>query len=164
MLKRKSVRLAVISHPDVRARALKPDSSEQVWPSHELPPKPVSHPGTGSRSRRGNHELATAIELGESNSQDGSNAIAKDATSTPDIELAINPIPRLTNSLIRAKEFDFSFSMKDAYDLARKHAATSAEVLIWGRVFAESVLCSLEFTPEVGLGAGLLARICILLF
>lgn len=64
-------------------------------------------------------------------------------------EIIISPTPLLRLSHQKAKEMMLSVGLKENYDTARKASENSGEVLVWGRIFSESVICHLEFTLEV---------------
>jgi hypothetical protein len=130
----------------------KEESVEETIPSQGVgsgPIVPTVH--TSSRARRG-------AKVQQSNGQaTTSTTVASRGTSIPTLdyarvtglELAVNPAGKINNSLSRSKELEFSHSVKDSYDLAKRDAMASGEVLVWGRIFAESVVCNMEFTLDV---------------
>lgn len=65
------------------------------------------------------------------------------------VEVVVNPASILRITHAKARDLMLSVGMKENYDLAQKASETSSERLVWGRVFAGSILHHTEFTLGV---------------
>jgi hypothetical protein len=66
-------------------------------------------------------------------------------------ELLTSPLRPIAVALGTTRAGDMSVSMKEAYECALRAARASAEVLWYGRVFAESIEKNVEFSAKVKL-------------
>jgi hypothetical protein len=65
------------------------------------------------------------------------------------VEVVINPAHILRMGYAKAKDLMLSVGMKENHDLACKANETSSERLVWGRIFAKSIVHHMEFTLDV---------------
>ena len=137
-LKRDIVYLTIISHPH--------SSRTSTSRPHDPSPSPLLHKQDsetgdqqGGAGYGGNQE--TEGREGRTGRGEGVRGRGK--------EIIINPIPILRITHPRAKELMLSVSMKENYELARRASELSGEMLIWGRVFGDSIIGHLEFTRDV---------------
>lgn len=72
-------------------------------------------------------------------------------SSTSCRELWVNPYPLLKINHIKAKDLVLSVGMRENYEMAARASRYSSERLFWGRIFSESIMYNMEFTPTVSL-------------
>lgn len=160
LLKRDTVYLTVISHPNTRGSDTALSSTPEPSPS----PSPSSAATAlhGARSHRERMGERNDGRQPETRKREQEQTTAAPYTKVIDegekkekergCEITVDPSSILHITHQKSRDLMLSVGMKENYGFARRASQLSGEVLVWGRIFGGSILHHLEFTREVSVG------------